>query len=79
MSPARCGWAFACSGAHPRPFFLAARQKLDLDSACQLILPLGGDEGVFAGHLQIAVAGNLRRFDGATADLLPPRDVRAPE
>ena len=53
--------------------------ELLLNPACQFILPLGRDEGVFAGHLQIAVASDLRGFDGATANLLPPRDVRASE
>jgi hypothetical protein len=53
--------------------------ELLLNAPRQLILPLGRDECVFAGHFQIAVAGDLGRLDGASADLLPPRDVRPPE
>jgi hypothetical protein len=33
--------------------------KLPLDAARQLILPFGRDEGVFPGHLKIAVAGDF--------------------
>jgi hypothetical protein len=33
--------------------------QLPLDAARQRILPLGGDEGVFASHLEIAMAGDL--------------------
>jgi hypothetical protein len=40
--------------------------------------PLRRDKGVFASHFQIAVTGDLRRLDGATANLLPPRNVRPP-
>ena len=50
-----------------------------LDAAGEFILPFGGDEGVFAGHLQVTVASDLRSFDSAAADLLPPRNIRASE
>ena len=59
--------------------FIRGVCKFLLDAARQFVLPFGRDEGVFAGHLQIAVAGDLRRLDGAAADLLPPGNVRAPE
>jgi len=38
-----------------------------------------GYEGIFAGHFQIAVAGDLRRFDGASDDLLTARDISSPK
>ena len=50
-----------------------------LNSARQLVLALGGHEGIFAGHFQIAVAGDLRHFDGASANLLTPRDISSPK
>ena len=53
--------------------------ELRLNASRQLILPLGRDEGVLARHFKIAMAGNLRSLDGATADLLPPRDVGPPK
>lgn len=68
-----CLWRSRCcrgwdDGAQ---FWLFCRDgKLLLDAAGELILAFGGDEGVFAGHLQVAVASDLRGFDGAAADLL---------
>jgi hypothetical protein len=53
--------------------------QLLLDAAGEFVLPFSSNESVFAGHFQIAVAGNPRRFDGAAADRLPPRNVRASE
>jgi hypothetical protein len=54
-------------------------RELLLDAPRQLILPFGRDEGVFASHFQIAVASDLGRLDGASADLLSPSNVRPPE
>jgi hypothetical protein len=51
--------------------------KPALDASRQLILPFGADEGIFASHLEIAVAGDLRCLDRASADLLPPCNIGA--
>ncbi len=50
-----------------------------LDAACQLVLALGRDEGVFAGHFQIAVARDLGGFNGAAANLFPLSDICSAE
>ncbi len=50
-----------------------------LDAPRQFVLPLRSYEGVLAGHFEVGVARDLRRLDGAAADFLPPRDVRAAE
>ena len=71
-------WRGRDDGAQCLVFWRGAG-KLLLDAAGEFILPLRRDEGVFAGHLQVAVASDLRGFDGAAADLLPPRNIRAPE
>jgi hypothetical protein len=60
-------------------FFVAASPKLLLAAPRELILAFGRDKRILASHLQIAVAGDLGRFNSASADLLPPSDVRAPE
>ena len=62
-----------------RERLVGGRAQLFLDAASELILPFGGYERIFAGHLQIAVASDLRSFDSAAADLLTPRDIRTPE
>lgn len=54
-------------------------RELPLDAARQLILTLRRDEGILAGHFQVAVAGNFRRLDSTAAHLLPPGNVRTPE
>ena len=77
-----CLWRSRCyrgwdDGAQFRLF--CRDGKLLLNAAGELILAFGGDEGVFTSHLQIAMVSDLRGFDGATADLLPPRDIRTPE
>ena len=59
--------------------FIAGAGEFFLNSARQLVLALGGYEGIFAGHFQIAVGGDLRRFDGASAGLLTPRDISSPK
>ena len=59
--------------------FTAGAGEFFLNSVRQLILALRCDEGIFAGHFQIAVAGDLRRFDGASANLLTPRDIGSPK
>ena len=53
--------------------------KLVLNTPRQFVLALGRHQGIFSGHFQIAVPGNLGGFDGAAADLLPPSDVGSPE
>jgi hypothetical protein len=58
--------------------FIAGAGEFFLNSARQLVLARGGYEGIFAGHFQI-VAGDLRRFNGASADLLTPRDISSPK
>ena len=62
------------------PFrFTAGAGEFFLNSARQLIPALWCDEGIFAGHFQIAVASNLGCFDRTAADLLTPRDISSPK
>src|ERR1035438_6924326 len=58
---------------------LRGRSEPVLEAARQFVLAFRRDESVFASHLKAVMASNLRRFDGATTDLLPPRDVRPTE
>src|ERR1019366_8569706 len=68
-------WPYLSSGRIRRSRFHCL-SELVLDKAGQLVLALGRDERVLSRHFKIAVASDLRRLDGATADLLPPSNVR---
>jgi hypothetical protein len=50
-----------------------------LNPTRQFILSRRGDKRIIAGHLQVTVSGDLRRLARASAHLLPPRDIGAPE
>src|ERR1039457_6303592 len=54
------------------------RQPL-LDGARQRLLAVDADEGVLARHVHLAMARDVAGLDCAAANLLAPRDVRAPE
>ena len=52
---------------------------LGLDQAGQLVLTVEAHQRVLLRDRGAGVAGDLARLDAAAADLLPPRDVGAPE
>ena len=74
------GWShWRSQRAGHRCRILRGRCEPVLEAARQFVLAFRRDESVFASHLKAVMASNLRRFDGATTDLLPPRDVRPTE
>ena len=74
-----CGRRWRSAGGGLLGYLPIRVSELGLNKARQFILPFSGNKSVVASHLEIAVAGDLRRFDGAAADLLPPSDIRSPE
>src|ERR1035437_7704642 len=63
---------------HRRLLFADAGQSL-LNPAREFFLPVKLDLRVFLGHPDRAWPGVFQVSDLAPADLLPPRDIRAPE
>jgi len=53
--------------------------SLGLDQSRELVLALQADQRVLLRDGGAGVTGDLARLDTAAADLLPPRDVGAPE
>jgi hypothetical protein len=78
---AKLGGDSGAWGAVPTKFaaiFFAASESFVWMRRVNSFCRSGVTKGVFACHFQIAVAGDLRRLDGASADPLPPGDVGGP-
>jgi hypothetical protein len=76
---AKFGTGVGSSLLHDCYLLFTHASKSLLNPASEFVLSGELDLRIFFGHPQRAVAGDVRRLDARSADLLPPRDIGAPE